>query len=110
MTAATDDYVGITQLQSAYADCVTRRAWHELVQLFRADATLLVSDGRSSRMIEGPTAIGRSLPGRSTASTSIATCTQRIAGGSRRESGMRWCGRIRSSHRMRGRTGSTTGS
>jgi len=58
MTAATDDYLGITQLQSAYADCITRRAWNELDQLFRADATLLVSDGRSSRMIEGPTAIG----------------------------------------------------
>jgi hypothetical protein len=58
MTAASDDYLGITQLQSEYADCITRRAWNELDQLFRPDATLLVSDGRASRTIEGPTAIG----------------------------------------------------
>jgi hypothetical protein len=57
-TTRTDDYLGVTQLQSAYADCITRRAWNELDQLFRPDATLLVSDGRSTRTIEGPTAIG----------------------------------------------------
>jgi hypothetical protein len=60
MTTASrsDDHLGITQLQSAYADCITRRAWSELDQLFRPDATLLVSDGRETRTIEGPAAIG----------------------------------------------------
>ena len=60
MTTSTrsDDHLGITQLQSAYADCITRRAWSELDQLFRPDATLLVSDGHETRTIEGPTAIG----------------------------------------------------
>jgi hypothetical protein len=63
MTAAADAYLGITQLQSAYADCVTRRAWSELDRLFRPDATLLVSDGHESRTIEGPTAIGELIDG-----------------------------------------------
>jgi hypothetical protein len=53
-----EDRLGIVELQSAYADCVTRRAWSELDQMFRSDATLLVSDGRESRTIEGPKAIG----------------------------------------------------
>lgn len=60
MTTASpsDDHLGITQLQNAYADSVTRRAWSELDQMFRPDATLLVSDGREARTLEGPTAIG----------------------------------------------------
>ena len=52
------DHLGIVELQSAYADCVTRRAWSELDGMFRPDATLLVSDGRETRTIEGPRAIG----------------------------------------------------
>jgi len=62
-TSRSDDHLGITQLQSAYADCVTRRAWHELDQLFHPDATLVVSDGRATRTIEGPTAIGELIDG-----------------------------------------------
>jgi SnoaL-like domain len=53
-----EDYIGLTRLQSAYADCVTRRSWDELDQLFRPDATLLVSDGHRQITIQGPTAIG----------------------------------------------------
>ena len=58
-SSRSDDHLAITQLQSAYADTVTRRAWGELDRLFRPDATLLVSDGREARTIEGPTAIGQ---------------------------------------------------
>lgn len=57
-TSRSDDHLAIMELQSAYADCVTRRAWSELDQLFRPDATVVVSDGRSSLTIEGPQAIG----------------------------------------------------
>jgi hypothetical protein len=57
-TTRSDDHLGIVELQSAYADCVTRRAWSELDQLFRPDATLRVSDGTEARTIEGPEAIG----------------------------------------------------
>ena len=35
-------YLGITRLQAAYADVVTRRAWAELVDLFVADAPVHV--------------------------------------------------------------------
>jgi hypothetical protein len=33
-------YLGITRLQSAYADVVTRRAWDELGALFQTDAAI----------------------------------------------------------------------
>ena len=36
----TIDYVAITRLQSAYADVVNRRAWHEFDDLFRPGAPL----------------------------------------------------------------------
>jgi hypothetical protein len=34
----TDDVVALWRLQSAYADCVTRRAWPEVADLFLPDA------------------------------------------------------------------------
>jgi hypothetical protein len=57
-SSETDDYVAITRLQSAYADCVTRRAWAELDGLFRPDATLVASAGDDATTVEGPGAIG----------------------------------------------------
>jgi hypothetical protein len=54
----TDDYIAITRLQSAYADCVTRRAWAELDGLFRPDATLVVSSGADATTVQGPAEIG----------------------------------------------------
>ena len=35
-------YLGITRLQAAYADVVTRRAWDELLELFTPDAPVHV--------------------------------------------------------------------
>ena len=43
-----DDYLGIRRLQSAYADSVTRGAWHELSELFRPGATLTVGSGEGA--------------------------------------------------------------
>jgi hypothetical protein len=57
-SSETDDYIAITRLQSAYADCVTRRAWAELGGLFRPDATLVASSGQETITVEGPEAIG----------------------------------------------------
>jgi len=57
-SSETDDYIAVTRLQSAYADCVTRRAWGELGDLFRPDATLVVSSGHDATTVEGPEAIG----------------------------------------------------
>jgi hypothetical protein len=42
VTDDTKAYVAITRLQAAYADVVTRRAWAELVDLFRSDATIRI--------------------------------------------------------------------
>lgn len=38
----TDDVVALARLQSRYADVVTRRAWDELHDIFRPDATVVV--------------------------------------------------------------------
>jgi hypothetical protein len=55
----TVDYVAIRRLQDAYADVVTRRAWPELAELFRPDATVVldIRDGQL-RTLEGPDGIG----------------------------------------------------
>jgi hypothetical protein len=39
------DYVAIRRLQDAFADTVTRGAWHELSEMFTADATITVHIG-----------------------------------------------------------------
>ena len=57
-SSETDDYIAITRLQGAYADCVTRRAWAELEGLFRPGATLVASSGHDATTVEGPEAIG----------------------------------------------------
>ena len=55
----TSAYLGITRLQAAYADVVTRRAWPELEPLFVPDAPIQV-DTVSQPMIElvGAAALG----------------------------------------------------
>jgi hypothetical protein len=55
----TADYVAITRLQAAYADVVNRRAWPELVDLFRPDASITV-DTVTNPVVEltGPDALG----------------------------------------------------
>jgi hypothetical protein len=53
------DQLGIRQLQAAYGDAVTRRAWDELVPMFLSDCPIRL-DLRDGRVIEhvGPEAIG----------------------------------------------------
>ena len=50
---------GIRRLQHAYADVVNRRAWTELAELFRADATITI-DRRTGPPLQlvGPGALG----------------------------------------------------
>jgi hypothetical protein len=52
-------YLGITRLQAAYADVVTRRAWPELEPLFVADAPVVI-DTVTGPLVElvGPAALG----------------------------------------------------
>jgi hypothetical protein len=47
----TIDYVAIQRLQSAYADSVSRRAWAELEELFRPDATITVDTVSSDPLV-----------------------------------------------------------
>jgi hypothetical protein len=53
------DRQAIRELQAAYGDAVTRRAWDELVPMFRPDCpiTLDLRDGRTIEHV-GPEAIG----------------------------------------------------
>ena len=54
----------IRELQAAYGDAVTRRAWEELVPMFRPDCpiTLDLRDGRTIEHV-GPEAIGAFIAG-----------------------------------------------
>jgi hypothetical protein len=55
----TADVVALWQLQSAYADVVTRRAWLELADLFVADATIEVDTVTAApQHFVGPAALG----------------------------------------------------
>jgi len=60
----TVDFVAISRLQSAYADIVTRRAWPELVTLFRPDAPVHV-DTVTNPVLElvGPQQVGDFIDG-----------------------------------------------
>src|SRR4051794_2656735 len=53
------DHLAITQLQAAYGDAVTRRAWDELLPMFRDDCPITL-DLRNGTTLEhvGPAAIG----------------------------------------------------
>jgi len=55
----TDDIVALGRLQGRYADVVTRRAFAELVDLFRPDATVTIDTvTRPERRIVGPDDFG----------------------------------------------------
>ncbi|MDI2129741.1 nuclear transport factor 2 family protein [Yinghuangia seranimata] len=41
----TVDYIGVTRLQAAYADAVSRRAWPEFAEIFEPDAEVVVDTG-----------------------------------------------------------------
>jgi hypothetical protein len=58
------DYVAIRRLLDAYGDAVNRRAWPELADLFRPDATVTI-DKRDSDPVElhGPGAVGAFIDG-----------------------------------------------
>jgi hypothetical protein len=61
----TDDYIAIRRLQNAYADVVTRRAWAELTELFRADAPIEIDTRRDDGVFRfvGPQALGEFISG-----------------------------------------------
>jgi hypothetical protein len=55
----TDDVVALARLQARYADVVTRRAWPELHDVFRPDATVVVDTVTSpARTLTGPGELG----------------------------------------------------
>jgi hypothetical protein len=55
----TIDYIAITRLQAAYADAVTRRAWHEFDEFFRPDATVRVDTVTNpAAELQGPQQVG----------------------------------------------------
>lgn len=60
MSASTDAVVAIHRLQSAYADVVNRRAWHELTELFRPAAVVRIDTvTRPPITVTGPDELGR---------------------------------------------------
>jgi len=54
----TIDYIALRRLQNGYADIVTRRAWPELHEIFRADCVVTVDVVDRSMEFDGPQAIG----------------------------------------------------
>lgn len=55
----TVDYVALRRLQDAYADVVTRRAWPEMAELFRPDATVVLDIRNGGlRTLDGPEGVG----------------------------------------------------
>jgi hypothetical protein len=60
----TVDYVALRRLLETYADVVNRRAWPELAEIFRADATVVVDkrDGSPLQLV-GPRAVGTFIGG-----------------------------------------------
>jgi hypothetical protein len=60
----TVDHVAITRLQSAYADIVNRRAWAELTEIFRPDATVSIDRRAGDPLVlDGPAAVGEFIGG-----------------------------------------------
>lgn len=60
----TDDVVALWRLQSQYADIVTRRAWSELLEVFRPDTRVEVDTVSSpARTFVGPEAFGEFVAG-----------------------------------------------
>ena len=59
MSELTDDVVALGQLQTRYADVISRRAFAELVDLFRSDAVVTIDTvTRPERRIVGPVDLG----------------------------------------------------
>ncbi|MCP4904979.1 MAG: nuclear transport factor 2 family protein [bacterium] len=59
----TIDYIALRRLQNRYADLVTRRAWSELHEVFRADCVVTVDVIDRSMDFDGPRAIGDFISG-----------------------------------------------
>src|SRR6476620_2761560 len=59
MSELTDDVVALGRLQTRYADVISRRAFPELIDLFRSDAVVTIDTvTRSERRIVGPADLG----------------------------------------------------
>ena len=55
MSGLTDDVVALGRLQTRYADVISRRAFPELIDLFRPDAVVTIDTvTRPERRIVGP--------------------------------------------------------
>lgn len=55
----TDDIIGISALQSHYADIINRRAWSELAEIFLPDAAIRIDTvTRDVIEVAGPAALG----------------------------------------------------
>ena len=58
------DHLAISQLQSAYADVINRRAWPELVELFLPDAAVRIDTvSRDPFVLAGPDQVGEFIAG-----------------------------------------------
>lgn len=58
------DHLGVSRLQSAYADVINRRAWAELVELFLPDAPVRVDTvSRDAFEFVGPAQVGDFIAG-----------------------------------------------
>ena len=58
------DHLAISQLQSAYADVINRRAWPELVELFVDDAPVRIDTvSRDPFQLAGPEQVGEFIAG-----------------------------------------------
>ncbi len=59
MSGGTDDVVALAQLQARYADVISRRAFPELIDLFRPDAVVAIDTvTRPERSVVGPEDFG----------------------------------------------------
>lgn len=59
MSGLVEDVVALGQLQARYADVISRRAFPELVDLFRSDAVVTIDTvTRPERRVVGPTDLG----------------------------------------------------
>ena len=66
VSARADDltHLGVQRLLAAYADAVTRYAWHELEDLFLSSATVVVETGRGEPVrLAGPIEVGDFIAG-----------------------------------------------
>jgi hypothetical protein len=58
------DYLGVTRLQAAYADTVSRRAWAEFDRIFAPDAVVVVDTGVGEPLrLDGPAGVSGFISG-----------------------------------------------